>query len=460
MRHICASIVATAVLAGASFAATINVPGDYPTIQGAIDVANDGDEIIVAPGTYTGSDDNVVDMLGKALTLRSSGGPDVTFIDGQDVRRGIICQGGETNTTVIEGFKIINCFGVAYDYYGNLLSIGGGMLCTNSASPSLANCILSFNWADYGGGLFAGQGCILNLANCTFTYGTAVVEGGALYLHYSDSILTQCYFANCTAGNDGGGMLIAYSEPSLEECNFHGNTALEGGALSNHNSSPALSACTFTGNTASYVGGGMRSSLSDASLTGCTFTNNSADLSGGAIWLTESEPNISNCTFTGNTATKYFGGGILCYLSSPEIIGCTFSGNVADIGGGILCNNCSSPTISNCLITENTALSYGGGVHISVCSNPWIGSTTICNNEPDQLTMAGTYEDGGENHIDDICPADCDGDINGDGEVGVDEVLAVIAAWGTDDADADVNDDGIVDTNDLLFVLSAWGPCP
>jgi hypothetical protein len=43
--------------------------------------------------------------------------------------------------------------------------------------------------------------------------------------------------------------------------------------------------------------------------------------------------------------------------------------------------------------------------------------------------------------------------------VGVDEVLAVIAAWGTDDTDADVNDDGIVDTNDILLVLSAWGPC-
>ena len=45
-------------------------------------------------------------------------------------------------------------------------------------------------------------------------------------------------------------------------------------------------------------------------------------------------------------------------------------------------------------------------------------------------------------------------------ELGVDEILAVIAAWDTDNADADVNDDGIVDTNDILLVLSAWGPCP
>jgi len=54
----------------------------------------------------------------------------------------------------------------------------------------------------------------------------------------------------------------------------------------------------------------------------------------------------------------------------------------------------------------------------------------------------------------------CPTDIDGDGVVGVDELLAVIAAWGTDDTDTDINDDGIVDTNDILLVLSAWGPCP
>lgn len=53
----------------------------------------------------------------------------------------------------------------------------------------------------------------------------------------------------------------------------------------------------------------------------------------------------------------------------------------------------------------------------------------------------------------------CAGDLNGDGEVGVDDVLAVIGAFGTSDPAGDADGSGLVDVNDVLLVVGAFGPC-
>ena len=58
---------------------------DFASIQAAVDFASGGDEILVAPGVYTSDHPlHVVDLLGKEITLRASGGPDMTSIDGED----------------------------------------------------------------------------------------------------------------------------------------------------------------------------------------------------------------------------------------------------------------------------------------------------------------------------------------------------------------------------------------
>ena len=51
----------------------------------------------------------------------------------------------------------------------------------------------------------------------------------------------------------------------------------------------------------------------------------------------------------------------------------------------------------------------------------------------------------------------CAADANHDGSVNVQDLLMVIAGWGT--SDADLNFDGITDVGDLLMVIGAWGPC-
>lgn len=53
----------------------------------------------------------------------------------------------------------------------------------------------------------------------------------------------------------------------------------------------------------------------------------------------------------------------------------------------------------------------------------------------------------------------CPADISVDGSVEIGDIIAVLAAWGTDDWLADIDDNGIVGVGDLIEVLAAWGPC-
>jgi hypothetical protein len=57
--------------------------------------------------------------------------------------------------------------------------------------------------------------------------------------------------------------------------------------------------------------------------------------------------------------------------------------------------------------------------------------------------------------------AACPADVDGNGEVGFNDVLAVLSFWGPcAGCPADVDHNGDVGFSDLLLILSTWGPCP
>lgn len=57
----------------------------------------------------------------------------------------------------------------------------------------------------------------------------------------------------------------------------------------------------------------------------------------------------------------------------------------------------------------------------------------------------------------------CPLDLNGDGVVGADDMMAILQQWGNcmagDDCSGDLNHDGLVNSADITVLMSGWGPC-
>jgi hypothetical protein len=88
-RTLLGLLIIAALAIAPAHADTLHVPGEYATIQDAIDASVDGDIVEIADGTYTGAGNKNLDFGGRAITVRSAAGdPTFCIIDCEDDGRG------------------------------------------------------------------------------------------------------------------------------------------------------------------------------------------------------------------------------------------------------------------------------------------------------------------------------------------------------------------------------------
>jgi len=127
-----------------------------------------------------------------------------------------------------------------------------------------------------------------------------------------------------------------------------------------------------------------------AMLAGFTIRNGSTTENGGGILCSDhSRPTISNNIITSNSADR--GGGISCWNSAATIISNTIIANMAaGAGAGISAEHASSATIRGNSIRENTTVGFGAGI-FNQHSSPVIEGNDIVSNTASGGMGPGIY---------------------------------------------------------------------
>jgi len=384
----------------ATFAATVNVPADQPTIQAGINAAVNGDTVLVAPGTYFEN----ISFNGKAISVKGSGGPKATIIDGGQKGSVVSFTSGETLSAVLSGFTIQN--GAAPFSFQ-----GGGINIVNS-SPSIRGNVITQNTAcNEGGGIGLINGAPSIMQN-TISHNSQMVScsggsgGGGLYLEGATGakIIGNSIIANIfppgsgISLNAGGSPLI---QNNLIAANDSGKFGMGGGFYIVNGSNPAIVQNLIYGNRAG-MGGGIYLTPPFGSSGSIVVSNTVVD-NGGS-----------------EGGSAIFAGG---FDDSSQIINNVFVSNT-----GLNAVDCDGTYDKNPpIFTNNDSYSAGGLAIEGTCAND-LGQNGNISSDPQfanvakhmyQLTATSPAIDAGSNSAPDLPKKDLAGKpriVDGDGD--------------------------------------------
>ncbi len=259
--------------------------GPKATIQAAINASANGDEVVIADGTYTGPGNRDIQINGLQIVIRSAGGAQTCIIDAQALGRVFVVATG--SDVVFEGVTIANGF-------KGVNAVGAGMLIEGSDAV-IQDCVFTGNSAAVGGGLRQAGGNLLLLERCRFTGNTGTAGGGGMFVDSDVLNVVDCVFDSNGGGGGAGG--VAGSAPTSRYEN-----------------------CVFTSNDASFVGAGMVDAGHPARLVNCVFSRNASPR--GAGIAVAGDMTIVNCSFGGN-----LGVAVSIYASPATLSNCIVWGN-------------------------------------------------------------------------------------------------------------------------------------
>jgi hypothetical protein len=311
--------------------------------------------------------------------------------------------------------------------------IDGAGICLIHSSPVISQCTIRANRAGQlsgdgldGWGQGAGISCYLSepmFLGCTFLSNWAGGQGGGLYCVESNPVLMSCAFQDNQSGMQGGGMYGEDCNSVWVDCTFHANWSWDGGAIYNDEGGHSrVTSCRFFGNAGHGSGGAVFDASQGLEITNSVFSGNLADVDGGAMALVRGPAVLANCTFNRNVAEgKQAGQALAVRETTVSLANCILwdhlglvqeqiaAAGTVEHSAELIVEYCDIPGGVNGIIRKGTAtVTWGGG---NIDADPRfqspLGPDRVVGTEDDDLRVrAGSpCVDAGDNTA---VPADAD----------------------------------------------------
>ncbi len=214
-------------------ATIISIPSTYPTIQGGIDVAFDGDTVLVDQGTYleninfNGKNITVGSMF---LTTQDTSYISQTIIDADSSGSVVTFMGGENQDSKLVGFTITN---------GNGEDGRGGGINIYNASPYLSFLTIRNNYTESNGAGIKSYGNNQYFHDLNIENNISEGQGGAIYSYNSTVYLYNSKLNSNYASS--GSAIWTNSNTFLHNVEIHQHNEssyiifLEGGSMDCNN---------------------------------------------------------------------------------------------------------------------------------------------------------------------------------------------------------------------------------
>ena len=208
-RLIYVTTVCTLALTARAHADTIRVPADVADLREAANTALDGDEILLADGTYTGPENNVF-LHDRAITIRSeSGNPDACIIGDNSFNADVFnIRRDEAGLTRIENLTI----------RGRVRIGRNTNFIPNICKSVIKNCIFR---GDRSTVIVEGEESNPTVADCLFI--EEQVGSSLITSHQAHPKIVNCRFIGNKGGNSGACEVVNMSEATFYNCEFIGN---------------------------------------------------------------------------------------------------------------------------------------------------------------------------------------------------------------------------------------------